>query len=454
MAHIPGQGGPGQGGAPDPGSGLDPAAGGDTHAARLRHGAEAHRVWREVFGAATFVCAPMVLQSERAFRMLVRQHGCGAAWTPMARTMDWADRRDEVLSDLTGDHPGDRPLVCQLCAVDVAPLVAAALEVQEHCDAVCLNLGCPQRTAERAGFGAFLMDRPDRVHAMIAAMVAALRVPVFAKIRVFRDPERTLGFVRMLESAGCSLVTVHGRTRDNTHHRGPCDWHAIKACREAVCIPVIANGGVHSLDDAERCLSVTGAVAVMAAGGLLRNPRMFGRGPAPAPAPASPQRKGGSRDGASAAAGSGVEQTGLAGDARRAAALQLELAREYLRWAHAYPPPLRHVRDHLLSILRLEIKAGGDAFYSMFARQQRLRTRAQFCLLVSALAAHLGTEGALACSLHDIKVFPNAARPGLSLECRCGVGCVGAAISISGGVSGPEPAPELGVPACWSLFDE
>jgi tRNA-dihydrouridine synthase 1 len=63
-------------------------------------------------------------------------------------------------------------------------------------------------------------------------------VPVFAKVRVFPDLERTLKFVRMLEDAGCSLITVHGRTRDNTSHDGPCDWGAIRACVEAVQIPV------------------------------------------------------------------------------------------------------------------------------------------------------------------------------------------------------------------------
>lgn len=400
---------------------------------RHRHGAQAHAIWREVFQAPTFVCAPMVLQSERAFRMLVRHHGCGAAWSPMAKAMCWDMQRAQVLEDLSG-CPEDRPLVCQLCAVGVDEVVAAALDVQAHCDAVCLNLGCPQRTAAAAGFGAFLMDRPALVREMVSALAAALHVPVFAKIRVLPELADTLAFVQMLEAAGCSLVTVHGRTRDNTHHGGPCDWWAIRACVNAVCIPVVANGGVYTLAAAHECLRVTGAVAVMGAGGLLRNPRMFN------PAP-------------SAVAGASVESVAGANDCG-----PIALAREYLRVAEAYPPPIRCVRDHLLALLRTEIKTAGEAMYDMFARQQRVRYRPQFCLLVSTLAAILGIETPLACCLNNIKHWqPGAVTSGLEgtagLVCRCGVGCFGNA----GGAQVEAPCSHRGdreEDALLSIFDD
>lgn len=246
---------------------------------RSQRGQLAHTLWRTAFGGARFVCAPMVLQSECAFRMLVRQHGCGVCWSPMAKAIHtWPTTFSaDVVADLSQCRDLDRPLVAQLGAADRAGLLSAAKLVEPHCDAVDLNLGCPQRTAAEDGFGAFLMDDPSAVSDMISALAAELSVPIFAKCRIFPELEQTLEFVKMLESAGCSLITVHGRTRDNTTHDGPCDWSAIRACVDAVRIPVIANGAVHSVEDALHCLEQTGAVAVMGATGLLRDPQMFAR---------------------------------------------------------------------------------------------------------------------------------------------------------------------------------
>ena len=303
----------------------------------------------------------MVLQSECAFRMMVREFGCGVCWAPMVKTMPWSAYREDYLRDLQAGGPADRPLVAQLCGTSARDLVVAAAEVQSHCDAVCLNLGCPQRTARAAGFGAFLMDRPELVREIVEGMVAALggtKTPLFAKIRIFEDISRTLDFVRMLENAGVSLITVHGRTRDNTHHSGPCDWQAIRACVEAVGVPVIANGGVYTLEDAHKCLSITGAVAVMGAGGLLRNPRLFD-----------------------------VKQPAV----RDAYAL----GRAYLRACRDYSTSTspRHIRDHMRSLLRKDIdRAAGQRFYDMFKRQLRVCTRQQWCLLITALAVEHGIE--------------------------------------------------------------
>ena len=122
------------------------------------------------------------------------------------------------------------------------------------------------------------MEEPELVEAMVRTASAGLSIPFTVKMRIFDDVERTTRFARMLEAAGASLLTVHGRTRSCTHHEGKCDWETIRAVKEAVRIPVIANGGmIRSLKDVADCLRDTGADAVMSAIGLLLDPRLFAR---------------------------------------------------------------------------------------------------------------------------------------------------------------------------------
>ena len=163
----------------------------------------------------------------------------------------------------------------QLGGSDVDELLAAARLVQDRCDGIDLNLGCPQRCAEQGGYGAFLLTRPDHVRQMVETLVAELAVPVTVKIRVLPELADTLAFARMLQDAGAAAVAVHGRRREQRHHEGPADWDTIAAVKEALDIPVIANGNVRTRADAERCLAVTGCDAVMSATALLSNPRLF-----------------------------------------------------------------------------------------------------------------------------------------------------------------------------------
>ena len=155
-------------------------------------------------------------------------------------------------------------------------LLDAAKYVEDRCDAVDLNLGCPQQIAKRGTFGAFLMDDWDLVFKLINTLHVNLKVPVTAKFRVFDTLEKTLAYAKMIRRAGAQIVTVHGRTREMKGHKtGLADWSKIRAVKEALDIPVFANGNMLYPEDWRDCLAYTGCDGVMSAEGNLYNPTLY-----------------------------------------------------------------------------------------------------------------------------------------------------------------------------------
>jgi tRNA-dihydrouridine synthase 1 len=169
----------------------------------------------------------------------------------------------------------------QFAANDPQLLLAAARGVEDHCDGVDLNLGCPQHIAKRGHFGSYLQEDWPLIFSLINTLHLNLKVPVTAKMRVFPTTERTVAYARMLERAGAQVIAVHGRTREMKGHKtGLADWRKIRAVKEAVAVPVIANGNVLYPADVEEALRITGADAVMSAEGNLYTPTIFGESPA------------------------------------------------------------------------------------------------------------------------------------------------------------------------------
>jgi tRNA-dihydrouridine synthase 1 len=179
---------------------------------------------------------------------------------------------------LDGNQEKDRPTFVQFCSNEPEDILAAAKLVQEYCDAVDLNLGCPQGIARKGHYGAFLQEDWDLIHRLINTLHLNLDVPVTAKIRILDTKERSLEYAQMVVNAGAQVLTVHGRTRDQKgHNTGLADWSVIKYIRDNIPREVVmfANGNILWHEDIDRCLAETGVDGVMSAEGNLYNPAIF-----------------------------------------------------------------------------------------------------------------------------------------------------------------------------------
>lgn len=233
-------------------------------------------LWRKI-GAPKFAVAPMVDQSELPFRMQTRKYGATLCYSPMMNSRQFSESRDYRERKFS-TVPEDRPLFVQIAGSDAELVLSACRHVENgECDAVDLNLGCPQGIAKRGHYGSFLMEYWDEVHTVLHTLHVELKIPVTAKMRLFDDDEVTLRYARMLRDAGAQIIAVHGRTRTmKGGQTGVADWSKIKMVKDAISeVPVLANGNVENYDDAVACLAATGCDGLLSAEGVWYDPRLF-----------------------------------------------------------------------------------------------------------------------------------------------------------------------------------
>ncbi|XP_029472768.1 tRNA-dihydrouridine(20a/20b) synthase [NAD(P)+]-like isoform X2 [Rhinatrema bivittatum] len=226
-------------------------------------------------GHTVKICAPMVRYSKLAFRTLVRKYSCDLCYTPMIVAADFVKSVKARDSEFTTNE-GDRPLIVQFAAQEAQVLADAAALVCPFADGIDLNCGCPQRWAMAEGYGACLINKPELVQDMVRQVRNQVENPNFAvsiKIRIHDDLTRTVDLCRKAEAAGVSWITVHGRYVEERHQ--PVHYDAIKVIKENMSVPVVANGDVRNLREAENIHQMTGANGVMVARGLLANPALF-----------------------------------------------------------------------------------------------------------------------------------------------------------------------------------
>ncbi|CUS24963.1 LAQU0S22e01134g1_1 [Lachancea quebecensis] len=235
----------------------------------------------ESIGSPKKIVAPMVDQSELAWRILSRRYGATLAYTPMFHAKMFATS-EKYRRDMWCEHDGskelDRPLVVQFCANDPDYLLAAAELVQDKCDAVDLNLGCPQGIAKKGHYGSFLMEDWGLIHKLIRTLHVNLKIPVTAKIRVFPERAKTLEYAKMVLDAGAQFLTVHGRLREQKGQKtGLADWDVIQYLRKELPKDTVffSNGNILYPEDISRCMNEIHCDAVMSAEGNLYNPGVF-----------------------------------------------------------------------------------------------------------------------------------------------------------------------------------
>jgi tRNA-dihydrouridine synthase C len=179
----------------------------------------------------------------------------------------------ELLSG--GRTAAGTPVRAQLLGSDPACLAENAARLAALGPAgIDLNFGCPAPTVNRHRGGAVLLDEPELVHAIVRAVRRAVpaAMPVSAKMRLgHRDDALMLDNARAIAAAGAAELVVHGRTKLHGY-RPPAYWDRIARIREAVAIPVVANGEVWTVDDARRCLAESGCDALMLGRGMVADP--------------------------------------------------------------------------------------------------------------------------------------------------------------------------------------
>ncbi|KAJ5784218.1 tRNA-dihydrouridine(16/17) synthase [Penicillium pulvis] len=266
------------------------------------------RQFYESIGSPKYIVAPMVDRSEFAWRMLTRSflpaeeqksllsyspmyHARLFGENPRMRSQHFQPTRgaagettkqDDLFLD--GNPAFDRPLFVQFCANNPDEFLEAARYAAPYCDAVDLNLGCPQGIARKGHYGAFLQEDWDLIYKLINKLHTELDVPVTAKFRIQETKEKTLEYAKMILSAGANIIAVHGRRREQKgHETGVADWSYIRYLRDNLPpdTVIFANGNILNYDDIERCLEATGADGVMSAEGNLSDPTIFSKPPAP-----------------------------------------------------------------------------------------------------------------------------------------------------------------------------
>jgi tRNA-dihydrouridine synthase B len=211
--------------------------------------------------------------TDKAFRQIAKEHGCGLVYTEMisAKALTYNNQKTKVILDIEGEV---QPVAVQLFGSEPEVMAEGArIALEAGAPLIDVNMGCPVPKVVKCGEGSALLNNPTRAEEIVRTMVKAVDVPVTVKIRLGWDKDNitAVEFALRMEEAGVSAIAVHGRTRD-MFYSGKADWATIGKVKAALRIPVIANGDVWTPRDAVRLLEETGCDAVMIGRGALGNP--------------------------------------------------------------------------------------------------------------------------------------------------------------------------------------
>ena len=224
------------------------------------------------------ILAPMAGISNSAYRRICKEMGCGLVYAEMVSDKAIYFKNTKTLNMLQMKEE-ERPISQQIFGSDKESFVEAAKYIYENMrpDIIDINMGCPvPKVSIRAQAGASLLKNPKKIEEIVKAVVDAVPIPVTVKIRSGWDNNsiNAVEVAKVIESAGASAITIHGRTRSQGYS-GNVDLDIIKKVKESVKIPVIGNGDIVDAKSAKKMLEYTGVDAIMIGRAALGNPWIF-----------------------------------------------------------------------------------------------------------------------------------------------------------------------------------
>lgn len=226
------------------------------------------------------ILAPMAGVTDLAFRTVCRELGAGYTVTEMvsAKALCFQDSKTLRIMELGAR---EHPAAVQLFGSEPDCMERAAEKVMNtvHPDIIDINMGCPVPKVANNGDGSALMKNPEKAMALVEAVRRGAGCPVAVKTRKGWDKGsvNAVEFSQALEAAGAAAIAIHGRTKTQMYS-GRADWDIIRAVKQAVSVPVIANGDLFEPEDIPHILRYTGADGAMVGRGAFGNPWIFQRG--------------------------------------------------------------------------------------------------------------------------------------------------------------------------------
>jgi tRNA-dihydrouridine synthase B len=223
-----------------------------------------------------FFLAPMAGYTDLPFRLLCRKFGAALTYTEMVSAAGLSREHKKTLA-LLKSTPEDKPLAVQLFGNDAAILAKAAKIAADYgADMIDLNCGCAVKKVVKQGAGSALLQNPELLVQMIAAMVDSVSIPVTIKLRSGWDKhsEDLIELAEQLQSSGVKAISLHPRTAQQSF-QGNAEWSLIKQLKQHLVIPVIGSGDIKTALDSIKMLNQTGCDAVMFARGALGQPWIF-----------------------------------------------------------------------------------------------------------------------------------------------------------------------------------